>query len=144
MANQEGYLQEMKDSRLYRNNPIVNQLLKTKGQKQEWFVHDAISNSILNKVTEYGKQVNSDTIINGLSFFSNVASSDYYYQSIGISGNRDHVTYFKAPRYKNKEALQNQYRKSVNAEQMLFDNEVESLEKNSKEYKDVVKKFNNM
>jgi hypothetical protein len=144
MANQEGYLQEMKDSKLYRSNPIVNQLLKTKGQKQEWFVHDAISNSILNKVTEYGKQVNSDTIINGLSFFSNVASSDYYYQSIGISGNREHVTYFKAPRYKNKEALQNQYGESVDAEQMLFDNEVESLEKNSKEYKSVVKKFNNM
>ena len=70
MANQDNYLQEMKDSKLYRSNPIVKQLLKTKGQKQEWFVHDAINNSILNKVTEYGKQVNSDTIINGLSFFS--------------------------------------------------------------------------
>ena len=142
MANQDNYLQEMKDSKLYRSNPIVKQLLKTKGQKQEWFVHDAINNSILNKVTEYGKQVNSDTIINGLSFFSNVASPDYYYQSIGISGNRDHVTYFKAPRYKSKEALQNQYAESVDAEQMVFDNEVKELKENSKEYNDVVKKFN--
>jgi hypothetical protein len=119
--------------------------LKDKGVKSlDWSVHDAISNMFTNKTIEHGKQVQSDTLLMGLSYFAATANKDSYDQSIGISGDRSKTTTVQAPRFKNVQAIANQLNKDASTQQKMFDAKVKGIEVGSSDYNTIVDNFNSM
>ena len=145
--NKPGHLELMKKNPLYKNNPVLKMIsdLKDKGVKSlDWSVHDAISNMFTNKTIEHGKQVQSDTLLMGLSYFAATANKDSYDQSIGISGDRSKTTTVQAPRFKNVQAIANQLNKDASTQQKMFNDKIKGIEIGSKDYNTIVDNFNSM
>ena len=147
MFNKEGHLDLMKKNPILKNNKVLDMIseLKRKGiNKMDWAVHDAVSNMFTNRTTEHKKQVQSDTLLIGLSYFAASTNKNAYDQSIGISGDRSRMTTFKAPRYKNLVDITKQLEGDVRVQQKMFDNKIKEFEVGSKEYNTILDNFNSM
>lgn len=147
MFNKKGHLDLMKKNPILKNNKVLDMIseLKRKGiNKMDWAVHDAVSNMFTNRTTEHNKQVQSDTLLIGLSYFAASTNKNAYDQSIGISGDRSRMTTFKAPRYKNLVDITKQLEGDVKVQQKMFDNTVKGFEVGSEKYNTILDNFNSM
>jgi hypothetical protein len=127
MKHDESYFNKMKSSTFYKNNPVFKYMVK-KGESN-WFIHDAIRNSQRKKgnVAEYTKNTKEDTILTALSYFANTASNDYYYQTIGVAGDRLHQTFFEVPRMTTRKEYKEALEKQAEVEQLAFDRKTKGM-----------------
>ncbi len=138
--NDPAYREKMQKSFIYKDNPVFKQMVKDK--KAEWFIHDSISNTYQDKAVEYTKQSPSDMQISGLVYFANNPSRDHYHQTIGATGDRGHLTYFRVPRYKNVSEIKEQFSNLSKIDQRLFDEKTKG--KSAEDVNSVVQNYNKM
>jgi len=134
----KGFRGDINKSNLYKDNPIINYWNKSK-DKPEWFIHDAFENVGYSGAIEHSYAEVNDIILNNFFYFSqNKGIKDAYFQSIGVTGDRGHLTYFKVPKFKG-DRLKQEYKKRALLDEQLINNRVKNTGKSLNE---VVIQFN--
>lgn len=96
--NKKNYVTRLKNTALYKNNPVVQAL--DKGMSMKMSIHGAISNVEKSDTNEYSAQSTIDNKLNGLYRFAHsylTKTQKQYDQWIGVTADRDYQTFFSAP-----------------------------------------------
>ena len=130
---------DYKNSPVYKDNPFIKMWAKEKGLAK-WFIHDAFENIGMKKPIENSNAEISDTILNNLNYYAISGSKTHYYQSVGVTSDRTHLTYFRAPKYNDKQ-LKEQYNERAKLDKELIRKE---FSKNEKSFKEILNQYNNI
>jgi len=107
-------ISKMLANKMYAGNGVLSSF--NKNGEVEWFVHNGISNVPLSRGVEYSGMSKDDFVLTQLSYYATTASPDFYYQNYGIVGDRDHVLFFRVPRYGNMSELSQAYDRQATIE----------------------------
>ena len=114
---------ELLNSTLYKANPVLKEWAKSK-EIPEWFIHDAFENTGFSGAIEHNNATINDIVLNNFFYYSqNKSNQKSYAQSIGVTGDRGHLTYFKVPKY-SQEQLINEYKIRAKLDEALLNRKI--------------------
>ena len=114
---------ELLNSTLYKANPVLKEWAKSK-EIPEWFIHDAFENTGFSGAIEHNNATINDIVLNNFFYYSqNKSNQKSYAQSIGVTGDRGHLTYFKVPKY-SEEQLINEYKIRAKLDEALLNRKI--------------------
>ena len=114
---------ELLNSTLYKANPVLREWAKSK-EIPEWFIHDAFENTGFSGAIEHNNATINDIILNNFFYYSqNKSNQKSYAQSIGVTGDRGHLTYFKVPKYSNEQLI-NEYKIRAKLDEALLNRKI--------------------
>lgn len=114
---------ELLNSTLYKANPVLREWAKSK-EIPEWFIHDAFENTGFSGAIEHNNATINDIVLNNFFYYSqNKSNQKSYAQSIGVTGDRGHLTYFKVPKYSNEQLI-NEYKIRAKLDEALLNRKI--------------------
>ena len=138
----KSFKDDVKNSPFYKNNPYIETWSKT-GKLPKWFIHDAFQNVGAKNAVEHNREEISDHILNNVNrFFLN---KNKYYQTLGVTGDRTHSTYFETTKLGTKELQEQFAKRAIQDKESILNAVIKEQKKGSKgrTLEQIIKQYNN-
>ncbi len=138
----KSFKDDVKNSPFYKNNPYIEAWSKT-GKLPKWFIHDAFQNVGAKNAVEHNREEISDHILNNVNrFFLN---KNKYYQTLGVTGDRTHSTYFETTKLGTKELQEQFAKRAIQDKESILNAATKEQKKGSKgrTLEQIIKQYNN-